>query len=85
MNRLLRLLPEDCAQTSNFEFITLMFSKHLMENEAVCLIGTLFSMPGLRSFRGREMLELRNLLDMSNCVIEKIKLQKTFVRSLHEY
>ena len=39
-NRLLRLLPEDCAQTSNFEFINLMFSKHLMENEAVWLIGT---------------------------------------------
>ena len=35
----MRLLPEDCATTSNFEFINLMFSEHLMENEAVWLIG----------------------------------------------
>lgn len=39
-NRLLQLLPEDCARTSNFEFINLMFTKHLMESEAVWLIGT---------------------------------------------
>ena len=38
-NRLLRLLP--CAQTSNLEFINLMFSKNLMEIEAVWLIETL--------------------------------------------
>ena len=29
-----------CAISFNFEFINIVFSKHLMENEAVWLIGT---------------------------------------------
>ena len=37
--RLLSLLPDDCAQTSNFEFISLMFSKHFWEKELVWLLG----------------------------------------------
>ena len=37
--RLLSLLPEECSKTSNFEFISLMFSKHFMEREAVWLLG----------------------------------------------
>ena len=37
--RLLSLLPEGCEQTSNFEFLNLMFMKNLMDNEAVWLLG----------------------------------------------
>ena len=38
--RLLSLLPDDCGRTSNFEFISLFFTKHCMDKEAVWLIGT---------------------------------------------
>ena len=38
--RLLSLLPDDCARTSNFEMISLFFTKHIMDKEAVWLIGT---------------------------------------------
>jgi hypothetical protein len=37
--RLISLLPEGCEQTSNFEFLNLMFLKNLMDNEAVWLLG----------------------------------------------
>ena len=37
--RLLNLLPEDCARTSNFEFINMMFVKHFTDKEAVWLLG----------------------------------------------
>ena len=38
--RLLSLLPDDCRRTSNFEFISLFFTKHCMNKEAVWLIWT---------------------------------------------
>ena len=38
--RLLSLLPDDSARTSNFEFLNLMFVKHVMDKEVVWLIGT---------------------------------------------
>ena len=38
--KLLTFLPVECSRTSNFEFISLMFSKDTMEDEAVWLIGT---------------------------------------------
>ena len=37
--RILSLLTEGCEQTSNFEFLNLMFMKNLMDNEAVWLLG----------------------------------------------
>ena len=37
--RLLDLLPGECALTSNFEYISLMFEEHLFDKEAVWLIG----------------------------------------------
>ena len=39
-HRILSLLPGDCGRTSNFEFISLFFTKHCMDKEAVWLIGT---------------------------------------------
>ena len=33
------MLPTECAVTSNFEFLNLMFERHLMDNEAVWMIG----------------------------------------------
>ena len=38
--RLLSLLPDDCATTSNFEFLNLMFMKHVFDKEVVWLLGT---------------------------------------------
>ena len=37
--RLLSLLPDDSAQTSNFELLNLMFVRHVMDKEAVWLVG----------------------------------------------
>ena len=37
--RILSLLPDDCAATSNYEFLNLMFMKHVMDNEVVWLLG----------------------------------------------
>ena len=39
-SRLLTLLPENCSQTSNFEFLNFMFEKHVMDLEIVWLLGT---------------------------------------------
>ena len=38
--RLLSLLPDDCAHTSNFEMLNLMFAEHVRDLEVVWLIGT---------------------------------------------
>ena len=38
--RVLELLPDDCAKTSNFELINMMFMKHIMDYEVVWLLGT---------------------------------------------
>ena len=61
-NGLLRLLPEDCAITSNFEFINLMFSKHLMENEAVWLIGTFIQFAWTEKFQKKRNVELKKFI-----------------------
>ena len=37
--RLLSLLPDGCARTSNFEFMNLMFKKGALDNEVVWLLG----------------------------------------------
>ena len=39
-SRVLTLLPENCSKTSNFEFLNLMFEKHVMDLEIVWLLGT---------------------------------------------
>ena len=47
--RLLNMLPEDCAKTSNFEFLN--FAKNLMDNEAVWLIGTFIQLVWVEKFQ----------------------------------
>ena len=37
--KLLSLLPDGCAITSNFEFLNLMFKKDVLDNEVVWLLG----------------------------------------------
>ena len=37
--RLLNMLPEDCAKTSNFEFFNFMFAKNLMDNDWYFQVG----------------------------------------------
>jgi hypothetical protein len=37
--RILSLLPADCAGTSNFEILNLMFVKHIMDKEIVWFLG----------------------------------------------
>ena len=39
-SRVLTLVPENCSKTSNFEFLNLIFEKHVMDLEIVWLLGT---------------------------------------------
>ena len=61
-NRLLRLLQQDCAQTFNFEFINLMFSKHLMENEAVWLIGTFIQFAWVEKLQKKRFVSIEKFI-----------------------
>ena len=60
--RLLGLLPDDCGVTSNFEFITLMFTKHLMDQEAVWLIGIYLDLIWKEKFKRRKFVKLNHLI-----------------------
>ena len=52
--RLLDFLPKDCASTSNFEFMNLMFAKYLFDREAVWLIGTFVELVWVEKLQKRE-------------------------------
>ena len=60
--RLLDLLPDDCGVTSNFEFISLMFTKHTMDNEAVWLIGTYLDLIWSEKFKRRKFVKLSHVM-----------------------
>ena len=60
--KLLGFLPEECSRTSNFEFISLMFSKHLMENEAVWLIGTYLHYAWVEKFQKKKILKIEKFI-----------------------
>ena len=58
----LDLLPDDCGVTSNFEFINLMFTKHIMDKEAVWLIGTYLDLVWSEKFKRRKFVKLSHLI-----------------------
>ena len=60
--RLLSLLPDDCARTSDFEFIHLMFSKHFMDNEAVWLIGTFVEFVWVEKVQRKRLIKVDHLI-----------------------
>ena len=60
--RLLEMLPEDCAITSNFEFLNLMFVKHLMDNEAVWLIGTFIELVWVEKFQKKRNVKINHVI-----------------------
>ena len=60
--RLLSMLPAECAVTSNFEFLHLMFDQHFMENEAVWLIGAFLE------FVWKEKLVKHNLVKLDHLI-----------------
>ena len=60
--RLLSLLPDDCARTSDFEFIHLMFTKHFMDNEAVWLIGTFVEFVWVEKVQRKRLIKIDHLI-----------------------
>ena len=60
--RLLSLLPLGCEITSNFEFLSLMFEKHLMDNEAVWLIGAYIEFVWLEKIMKKKVVKLQHLV-----------------------
>ena len=60
--RLLSLLPDDCAVTSNFELLNLMFMKHVMDNEVVWLLGVVMEFIWDEKLTRRRIVKLENLI-----------------------
>ena len=60
--RLLSLLPDDCAQTSNFELLNLMFVKHVMDREAVWLVGTVVDFIWTEKIMRKRKVKLEHLI-----------------------
>ena len=60
--RLLDLLPDDCGVTSNFEFISLMFTKHTMDSEAVWLIGIYLDLIWSEKLKRRKFVKQSHLI-----------------------
>ena len=60
--RLLSLLPDICCITSNFEFLNLMFERHLMDNEAVWIIGAFLEFTWIEKMMKRIHVKIHQLI-----------------------
>ena len=60
--RALSLLPEDCAITSNFELLNLIFVKHLMDYEVVWLLGTYLELVWVEKIQKKKYLKINHLI-----------------------
>ena len=60
--RLLDLLPQDCALTSNFEFINLMFVKHFWDKEIIWLLGSYIELAWAEKFQKKRKVKLNHLI-----------------------
>ena len=75
--RLLSLLPEECSKTSNFEFISLMFSKHFMEREAVWLLGVYVEFVWQHRILKKTSLKIEHLVGQTKYRYKKSKFSRT--------
>ena len=60
--RLLSLLPDDSAQTSNFELLNLMFVRHVMDKEAVWLVGIVVEFIWTEKIMKKRKVKLEHLI-----------------------
>ena len=60
--RLLSLLPDSCCITSNFEFLNLMFEKHVMDKEAVWLMGAFIEFIWAEKLMKKKMVKIQHLI-----------------------
>ena len=60
--RLLTLLPSECAVTSNFELLNLMFVKHIYDKEVVWLIGAVLEFIWAEKLGRKKHVRLENLI-----------------------
>ena len=60
--RLLSLLTQQGARTSNFEFINLMFEKHFMDVEAVWLVGTFVELVWVEKIQRNRNVTINHLI-----------------------
>ena len=60
--RMLLLLPDSCAATSNFEFLHLMFLKHVMDKEVVWLLGMVLEFIWEEKLTKRKIVKFEHLV-----------------------
>ena len=60
--RLLSILPDRCAVTSNFEFLHLMFENNVMDNEAVWLLGGFLEFVWIEKLMKNRKVKVGNLI-----------------------
>ena len=60
--RMLSLLPDDCAATSNFEFLHLMFLKDVMDKEVVWLLGMVLEFIWEEKLTRKKIVKLEHLV-----------------------
>ena len=60
--RMLELLPGECARTSNFEFISLMFEKHFFDKEVVWLIGSYVEFVWVEKLQKKRKVKINHLI-----------------------
>ena len=62
--RLLSLLSEESARTSNFEFLCLIFEKHTMDKEAVWLVGTFVELVWVEMIQRKRHVKINHLIEI---------------------
>ena len=60
--RLLSLLSEESARTSNFEFLCLIFEKHFMDKEAVWLVGTFVELVWVEKIQRKRHVKINHII-----------------------
>ena len=56
------MLPEDCANTSNFEILNWTFVKNLMEYEVDWLLGTYLELVWIEKIQKKKYLKINHLI-----------------------
>ena len=60
--RLLSVLPDRCGRTFNFEFLSFMFEKSIMDKEAVWLIGAFLEFVWKEKLMKKRIVKLQHLV-----------------------
>ena len=74
--RMLLLLQDSCAATSNFEFLHLMFLKHVMDKEVVWLLGVILELIWEEKLSRKRFVKLNHLVRYTKMKFESNQLSR---------